>query len=86
MSVQVKRVYDEPAKSDGYRVLVDRLWPRGLKKSDAQLKEIAPARRCENRLGTTQVDGRSSKRNIGQSSTITVTKLRNWHGKPEGGG
>ena len=47
MSVRVKRVYDEPAKSDGYRVLVDRLWPRGLKKSDAQLddwqKEIAPS-------------------------------------------
>jgi uncharacterized protein YeaO (DUF488 family) len=47
VSVRVKRVYDEPAKSDGYRVLVDRLWPRGLKKSDAQLhdwlREIAPS-------------------------------------------
>jgi uncharacterized protein YeaO (DUF488 family) len=47
VSVRVKRVYDEPAESDGYRVLVDRLWPRGLKKSDAQLqewlKEIAPS-------------------------------------------
>ena len=47
MSLQVKRVYDEPAKSDGDRVLVDRLWPRGLKKSDAQLhewlKDIAPS-------------------------------------------
>lgn len=47
MSVRVKRVYDEPAKSDGYRVLVDRLWPRGLKKSETQIderpKEIAPS-------------------------------------------
>ena len=47
MSVQVKRVYDSPAKADGYRVLVDRLWPRGLKKSEARidewLKEIAPS-------------------------------------------
>ena len=38
---------DKPAKSDGYRVLVDRLWPRRLKKSDAQLhdwlREIAPS-------------------------------------------
>jgi len=46
MSVRVKRVYDERAKSDGYRVLVDRLWPRGLTKKEAQidewLKEVAP--------------------------------------------
>ena len=47
MSVRVKRVYDLPAKADGYRVLVDRLWPRGLKKSEARinewLREIAPS-------------------------------------------
>ncbi|WP_430391937.1 DUF488 domain-containing protein [Dyella sp. 20L07] len=47
MSIAVKRVYDPPAKSDGYRVLVDRLWPRGLKKEDAALdawsKELAPS-------------------------------------------
>ncbi|MCZ7591867.1 MAG: DUF488 domain-containing protein [Kiritimatiellae bacterium] len=42
-----KRVYDPPEKSDGKRVLVDRLWPRGLSKEKAQvdvwLKEIAPS-------------------------------------------
>lgn len=47
VSIKVKRVYDEPAKSDGLRVLVDRIWPRGLKRSDAQidewLREIAPS-------------------------------------------
>jgi uncharacterized protein YeaO (DUF488 family) len=47
MSVRVKRVYYERAKSDGYRVLVDRLWPRGLTKKEAQidewLKEVAPS-------------------------------------------
>ena len=47
MSVRVKRVYDERAKSDGYRVFVDRLWPRGLTKKEAQidewLKEVAPS-------------------------------------------
>ena len=47
MSMRVKRVHDERAKSDGYRVLVDRLWPRGLTKKEAQidewLKEIAPS-------------------------------------------
>src|SRR5215831_12742179 len=47
MSLRVKRVYEEAAKSDGYRILVDRLWPRGLTKSKARiddwLKEIAPS-------------------------------------------
>lgn len=46
MDIRTKRVYDEPAASDGYRVLVDRLWPRGLSKQRAQIdlwaKEIAP--------------------------------------------
>ncbi|MGW4380162.1 DUF488 domain-containing protein [Kitasatospora sp. NPDC004531] len=45
MSVRVERVYDAP--DGGVRVLVDRLWPRGLKKQDAHLdrwaKEIAPS-------------------------------------------
>lgn len=47
MSVQIKRVYEEPSPDDGIRILVDRLWPRGLKKEDAQLtewlKNIAPS-------------------------------------------
>jgi uncharacterized protein YeaO (DUF488 family) len=45
--VEVKRVYDKPLPSDGTRVLVDRLWPRGLTKEravvDAWLREIAPS-------------------------------------------
>jgi uncharacterized protein YeaO (DUF488 family) len=39
MAVAVKRVYESPARSDGARVLVDRLWPRGLSKADAALDE-----------------------------------------------
>ncbi|KXF75198.1 hypothetical protein ATN84_21275 [Paramesorhizobium deserti] len=46
MKLRLKRVYEPPAEGDGLRVLVDRLWPRGLKKADAAidlwLKEIAP--------------------------------------------
>lgn len=42
-----KRIYDHPAAKDGYRVLVDRLWPRGLKREkaaiDEWLKEVAPS-------------------------------------------
>jgi uncharacterized protein YeaO (DUF488 family) len=37
--VRVKRVYDAPEPGDGTRVLVDRLWPRGLSKEDARLDE-----------------------------------------------
>jgi uncharacterized protein YeaO (DUF488 family) len=47
MPVAVKRAYEKPASSDGQRVLVDRFWPRGLKKDDARihhwLKELAPS-------------------------------------------
>jgi len=45
--IQLKRVYDPPRKTDGVRVLVDRLWPRGLAKDRAAiklwLKDIAPS-------------------------------------------
>jgi len=47
MQVALKRAYDSAAKSDGKRILVDRLWPRGVKKEDAKidlwLKEVAPS-------------------------------------------
>lgn len=44
---ELKRIYEMPAKTDGYRVLVDRLWPRGVKKEVAELdewnKDVAPS-------------------------------------------
>lgn len=47
MKVAIKRVYEEPNESDGMRILVDRLWPRGLTKERARvdlwLKEVAPS-------------------------------------------
>ena len=47
MEVLLKRAYEEPGNADGFRVLVDRLWPRGRKKADLRLnawvKEIAPS-------------------------------------------
>ena len=46
MSIFLKRAYESPAKTDGTRVLVDRLWPRGVTKSKAKidlwLKDLAP--------------------------------------------
>ena len=45
--LQVKRIYDHPEPTDGYRLLVDRLWPRGMTKEsaalDGWLKEVAPS-------------------------------------------
>jgi len=47
MSFQIKRAYEPPQATDGYRVLVDRLWPRGLTKEklhlDVWMKDIAPS-------------------------------------------
>ena len=47
MELRLKRVYDEPDAGDGFRVLVDRLWPRGLTKErvalDLWAKEVAPS-------------------------------------------
>jgi uncharacterized protein YeaO (DUF488 family) len=47
MNIQIKRVYEEPTRDDGTRILVDRLWPRGLTKEKAKvdlwLKDVAPS-------------------------------------------
>ncbi|HEY7707616.1 MAG TPA: DUF488 family protein [Gaiellaceae bacterium] len=47
MDVRLKRAYEPAAPSDGYRVLIDRLWPRGLARRDARLdewvRELAPS-------------------------------------------
>lgn len=47
MNIPIKRVYEQPDKTDGRRILVDRLWPRGLTKEKASidlwLKDIAPS-------------------------------------------
>jgi uncharacterized protein YeaO (DUF488 family) len=45
--IKIKRIYDEISKEDGFRILVDRLWPRGMSKDRAKvnlwLKEVAPS-------------------------------------------
>ncbi|MHB8685084.1 MAG: DUF488 domain-containing protein [Dehalococcoidia bacterium] len=47
MSIEIKRAYEPPAHGDGYRVLIDRLWPRGVRKDAARIdvwaKELAPS-------------------------------------------
>jgi uncharacterized protein YeaO (DUF488 family) len=45
--IKTKRIYESPAEEDGFRILVDRLWPRGVQKEkvkiDLWLKEVAPS-------------------------------------------
>jgi uncharacterized protein YeaO (DUF488 family) len=47
MAIALKRAYETPARSDGFRILVERLWPRGLSKKDAGIDlwavEVAPS-------------------------------------------
>ena len=47
MDIRTRRAYDAPGRDDGYRVLVDRLWPRGVAKADLKLddwvKDLAPS-------------------------------------------
>lgn len=55
MHMQIKRVYDEPSETDGKRILIDRLWPRGLTKAKAKvdlwLKDIAPSKELRQWFG-----------------------------------
>jgi uncharacterized protein YeaO (DUF488 family) len=48
MKIHIKRIYDEPSPSDGRRILVDRLWPRGVSKEHAHIagwfKDAAPSK------------------------------------------
>jgi len=54
MALKLKRAYAEPARGDGMRILVDRLWPRGIAKEkagiDLWLKEIAPSNTLRKRF------------------------------------
>lgn len=47
IQIKLERIYDKPADTDGYRILVDRLWPRGMSKVNAKLdqwsKQIGPS-------------------------------------------
>jgi uncharacterized protein YeaO (DUF488 family) len=47
MEIKIKRVYESPSENDGFRILVDRLWPRGISKEKAKIdfwpKELAPS-------------------------------------------
>lgn len=55
MDIQIRRAYEPPARDDGYRILVDRVWPRGVSKAHLDLdewqREIAPSTRLRQWFG-----------------------------------
>lgn len=55
MGIRIRRVYEEPLPEDGTRILIDRLWPRGLTKEkagiDLWLKEVAPSKELREWFG-----------------------------------
>lgn len=54
-SIRLKRAYDEPARSDGQRILVDGMWPRGVSKAELEIdewmKDLAPSRELRQWFG-----------------------------------
>jgi len=68
---KIKRIYEEPKTDDGYRILVDRLWPRGLSKEKAKvdlwMKEIAPSNELGDGFPMILRNGRRSRRSIRKS-------------------
>ncbi len=77
MAIKTKRIYQSAAAADGYRILVDRLWPRGLTKDaadiDRWMKEVAPSdalRSCESGFIPMRRNGTSLKRAMRQSWKI----------------
>ena len=68
LDIRLKRAYLPPSPEDGVRVLVDRLWPRGVRKADAAIdrwaKEVRRARSSAAGSATTQAGGKSSVADI----------------------
>jgi uncharacterized protein YeaO (DUF488 family) len=84
-SLQLKRVYEAPAASDGMRILVDRLWPRGIAKDKARidlwLKDIAPSDALRRRFHGKPEDWEAfceayAEELKGEASQAAVSELR----------
>lgn len=62
--IHIKRVYDPVSSADGTRLLVERLWPRGVKKTSSEikswLKDVAPVRSCGSGSAMIQPGGMNS--------------------------
>jgi uncharacterized protein YeaO (DUF488 family) len=83
MNIQLKRAYEEPSKTDGTRILIDRLWPRGLTKEKAKidlwLKDIAPSTELRKWFGhdiSKWDEFKNRYNNELENNTASVSQLR----------
>lgn len=82
MNIQIKRVYEKPSADDGKRILVDRLWPRGLTKEKARIdiwmKNIAPSTELRQWFGHDPSKWEEFKRRYSEelrTNKVTVAEL-----------
>ena len=87
MPISLKRVYEKPGLKDGKRILVERLWLRGLKKDEAKidewLREVAPSTELRKWFGHDPAKWMSSKRDTEKNLTIKKTLFLNWQKSAE---
>ena len=80
MDVRLKRAYDPPKHSDGYRVLIDRIWPRGVSKEQAHLdewtRELAPSDELRRWFGHDPVRFEEFRRRYLDELQVHQNKLR----------
>ena len=83
--LKIKRAYDKKATADGKRILIDRLWPRGLSKAEAGidewLKELAPSTELRGSV-TIRENGMNSEKDTSRNYQ-TPRRLRFWKGSPK---
>jgi uncharacterized protein YeaO (DUF488 family) len=80
MDVRLKRAYEPPAASDGYRVLIDRIWPRGVSRQQARLgewaRELAPSSELRRWFGHDPVRFEEFRRRYSDELAAQNDKLR----------
>lgn len=84
MKIQLKRIYDDTAQNDGYRVLVDGMWPRGIAKRDARIDEwyktLAPSKELRQWFGHDrerwQAFRKAYRAELAEADTVALDELR----------
>ena len=85
MSVRLKRAYEPPAPTDGYRVLIDRLWPRGVARANARLdewaRELAPSTELRRWFGNDPARFAEFRQRYVEELSAQEEKLRELRGR-----
>jgi uncharacterized protein YeaO (DUF488 family) len=88
VSVRLKRAYEPPAPTDGYRVLIDRLWPRGVARANARLdewaRELAPSTELRRWFGHDPARFAEFRQRYVKELSAQEEKLRELRGRARG--